>query len=60
MITIEQARQALGAKSEGMTDDEVLQIISLFSSMARQLLDSEETKIFGKTINDLVTTNKTS
>lgn len=48
-MTIQEARDLLGSKSNGMTDKEISMLIQLVDFS----LDYFEKKVFGKTINEL-------
>lgn len=54
MITLEQARKALGETGKKMTDEEIQETMTTFDYLADEWLDMYERKIFkGKTIKEL-------
>ncbi len=58
MITINEARTVLGGVGSNMTDQEILDAITLFQNMCESWLDSFEIKTFGMTIKRLLTTKE--
>ena len=53
-ITLEEARKTLGETGEKMSDEEVLNTMTLVDSMADDILDKYERMIYkGRTINEL-------
>lgn len=56
MITLEQAKNALGETGKKMSDIQIMQTVSLFQSLAEGWLDDfEKTAFQGKTIKQLLT-----
>lgn len=54
-ISVDVARETLGKSADKMTDLEILELVSLFQSLARSFLDNKEKEIFkGKTVKEVI------
>lgn len=55
-VSIDVAREVLGLSASKMTDLEILELISLFQSLAKSFLDNKEKELFkGKTLKEVIT-----
>lgn len=59
MITLEQAKEALGSTGKLMTDIQIQQTVSLFQNLSESWLDGFERSVFeGRTIRQLLTPDR--
>lgn len=54
MVTFEKFKEALGETAKGMTESEILKLMSLLDYLSDYWLDKVETEIFGCPIKTLL------
>jgi len=53
-MSTEEARQILGEEANGLTDEQLTQVLSSFDYLADKLLEEYEIKVFGKPLEVLL------